>query len=242
MTTKKETRPVKGFDVVDLRGFGELFINQNSELGGEESLEIEADETLLPRLKSRVEGDRLILGLESPGWDLLGWIDWFALPKEAKFTVTMNQVREISVSGSSTVHVGPLKSELLHLVISGSGKMNLDEVECKSLSSMISGSGNIIIEKLNSGAIEMVISGAGEYKLAGKVEKQSIRVSGSGKLLAREMESNTTTIKISGSGFAEVAANETLDVSISGSGEVNYKGNPKITQHISGSGKIVGVS
>jgi hypothetical protein len=242
MTTKKETRLVKGFSVVELRGIGELFIHQNTEPDGEEHLEIEADETLLPRLKNQVDGDRLILGLESPGWDLLGWIDWLTLPKEAKFYVSMNQVREISVSGSSTVHASPLSSELLHLVISGSGKMMIDEVECKSLSSMISGSGNIKIEKIDCGEINMVISGAGEYQLAGKSDKQSIRVSGSGKLLAGELDSEETSIKISGSGFAVVSVNQALDVSISGSGEVQYRGNPKITQHISGSGKIVGIS
>ncbi len=242
MTTIKETRPVEKFNSIELRGFGELFLQQNQEPGQAESLEIEADEALLPKITSQVKNGRLILGLEPPGWNLLGWIDWMTLPKEARFTVNLNQVSELAVSGSGVVKAGPLTTEKLRLTISGSGKMDLEEVTGTAISTVISGSGKMKLEKIQVKSMESMISGAGEYHLAGKADQHVIRVSGSGKILASELETEQTIVKISGSGYASLIVNQSLEVSISGSAEIIYKGNPSITQNVSGSGKVLKAS
>jgi hypothetical protein len=52
---------VSGFTKVELTGVGELTIEQT----GTESLKISAEDNLLPRLTSEVEGDTLILGEKS---------------------------------------------------------------------------------------------------------------------------------------------------------------------------------
>ncbi len=222
MATIKETRSVQGFSVIELRGSGEIFLQQNSDPGASESLEIEADELLLPRLTSQVIGDRLILSWETPGWDFLGWIEWMTMPKTARFSITMNQIKGVSINGSGTLNSGPIQTDQLRLSISGSGKM--------------------VVEKVESELVSTNVSGSGEYILAGKTRKFENRISGSGKVRAGDLETEETLVSISGSGYAAVSASQVLNVNISGSGEVNYKGNPKISQNISGSGKVVSVS
>jgi hypothetical protein len=219
MAMKTETRQVAGFSSIELRGSGEITLQQNPNADGMESLVVEADESVLPRLTSQVKDGRLILNWETPGWDILGWLDWITLPKKARFSITCNQLNSLSMSGSGSLASGELHGETLRISISGSGKVNIEGLEYDQLSGSISGSG--------------------DFDFKGKARKVDIRISGSGKIRAAGLESEETSIHISGSGYAAVNASKALDVSISGSGEVVYQGTPKISQSISGSGKVV---
>jgi hypothetical protein len=227
MAIQTETRDVRGFNSVEMRGFGELIVVQRDieEKPGEEeaesvneSLVIEADESLLPRIFSRVENGRLILGLDTPWWDIMSWIQFLTVSKKARYTVTMSQVNGFTINGSGTVTGENIRSEACHLTISGSGKMTFPGFELETLRSLISGSG--------------------EYHLSGKAERHEARISGSGKIQAAEFVTESTQAIISGSGYAEVNCEDELDVSISGSGEVRYRGEPAVRKSVSGSGKV----
>jgi hypothetical protein len=64
MAIKSEERSVGDFHAIDMRGEGTLIINQISKEMGQEQLVIEADESILPRLRSRIKEGRLILGFD----------------------------------------------------------------------------------------------------------------------------------------------------------------------------------
>ena len=55
-----ESRDVSGFDEVELRGVGNLSIRQT----GSESLSVEAEEDVLPKIRTEVVNNRLIIGPE----------------------------------------------------------------------------------------------------------------------------------------------------------------------------------
>jgi len=65
MGRTSETRLIQGIHGVDLTGFGELTITQ----GTEEALVIEAEESMLPLVKTQVDGGVLVIRV-IPGW---GW-------------------------------------------------------------------------------------------------------------------------------------------------------------------------
>jgi carbon monoxide dehydrogenase subunit G len=218
MTIITQEREVQDFSTVELRGSGSLMVEQNPEPGLPEKLVVEADDSLIERLTSKVVDGKLILSWETPGWNLVGWIEWMVMPKTARFRVTMNQVNSLVINGSGTVDAANIRSDNLSILISGSGKINLPDVDCKTLSSTISGSG--------------------EMNYSGKVVENSIRISGSGKVRAADLQTEQTKVNISGSGNIEVAAEKALDVRISGSGSVRYRGQPKVSQSISGSGSV----
>jgi hypothetical protein len=218
MAIISQEREVQNFSSVEVRGSGSLIIEQNPEPGLPEKLVVEADDSLISRLTSKVVDGKLILTWETPGWNLVGWIEWMVLPKTARFHVTMNQVSGLAINGSGSVDAKSIQSDSLSILISGSGKINLQDIDCKVLGSTISGSG--------------------EMNYSGKALENNMRISGSGKVRAADLQTEQTKVNISGSGNIEVAAEKALDVHISGSGSVRYRGQPKVTQSISGSGSV----
>ncbi len=219
MATKSESRSVRDFTEVEMQGYGDLFVeqNKNAEIEG---LTIEADENILPRIKSEVRGNRLVLGYAVDWWDWLYWIDWLFNPnKKVVFHLTMKRVNGAAISGSGKLTSNHIETDSCRLKISGSGKVQIGEIQAQSL--------------------ETNISGSGDVELAGQAPQHAIHISGSGRIKALDLRTQCTSAHISGSGSAQVDARESLDVHISGSGSIRYTGQPKISEHISGSGRIV---
>jgi hypothetical protein len=218
MTLASESRDVRNFNAVTVSGMGDLRVEQNSDPAQPEMLLIEADQAALPHIRSEVRGERLVLRLEWEWWNPARWIDWLFMDKTVRYTVRLNRVRGLAISGAGSVSGSSLKTERCELSVSGSGRFVLDDLQATELESRISGSGDI--------------------SLSGAAGPHSIRISGSGRVRALDLETQTTQVRISGSGRAEVQAKETLEVSISGSGDVRYLGSPQVTQHISGAGRV----
>ena len=73
MAIKSETRPVSGFDRLSVRYYGDVVLEQ----GDTEGLVIEADEELLPRIKSEVREGQLTIGFDVQWWEWL--TEWMKL-------------------------------------------------------------------------------------------------------------------------------------------------------------------
>lgn len=204
-----EPRNVRDFKRVSLSGSGQLIITQ----GNEESLTVEAEDNIMPRIKSGVKGETLSLGYEPDSW-------WKRVRPTRPITF---KLRVIDITEAN---------------LSGSGRISASNIKTKDLEIDISGSGNAVIDRLVAEGLAVKLSGSGKFTLSGRVKKQEIRISGSGKYQAPELESQTARIRISGSGKALVRASQRLDVKISGSAKVSYYGNPRLTTDISGSGSV----
>ena len=199
------TRAVSQFDRVSVSGSGHLSIVQ----GDQESLTIEADDNLLPLIKSEVASRGLKIGPEN-----------------------------VNLSPTRTIHyVLQLKSlEALHL--SGSLEAEAQSIKTDQLLITISGSGKIQVASLDTSELNVHVSGSGDIQLAGKVNRQTIQISGSGNYRAGNCESQTTAGHISGAGDATVWARLELQAHVSGSGDIKYYGSPQLDTHVSGSGSV----
>ncbi|WP_346318261.1 head GIN domain-containing protein [Chitinophaga sp. YIM B06452] len=205
---KKETRPVKGaFSEISSSGKYKLLLKQ----GNTHSIEIEADENILPYLETEIEDNELKLQSKkgynvSPSQPITVWI-------------TLASLKEMNVSGQAEItSEGAIKGSSLEANFSGKvdAKLNLD------------------YDKL-----EVSMSGSGKMKLNGRANAAEVNISGSGELDAPEMQSQKMELAISGSGNASVNVSEKLEVAISGSGNVKYRGNPtSVEQAVSGKGKV----
>ena len=196
--------------------YGDVVLEQ----GDTEGLVIEADEELLPRIKSEVRDGTLTVGFDVEWWEWLA--EWMKLSKlgdkKIRYTINIRQIRGISLSGSVNLQAAQIKSEDCSISISGSGKVQIDQFEGGKLANTISGSGTI--------------------ELAGSAQRHTLRVSGSGTIKAADFVTQEAEIHISGSAKAFVKVAATIDVHISGSGDVQYLGQPQIRQHITGVGRI----
>ena len=216
MARLTETRDVSDFTQIVIEGFGDAEVTQTEA----ESLEVEADEALLERLKAEVRDGRLILGLDLEWWEWLTyWATWMSISdKRVRYRISLKTFEGAEIKGSGSVVTGPVSGESCRLSISGSGKMTFERLETIGLQTHIAGSGNI--------------------KLAGQAGRHEIHISGSGDVIAPDLDTKETEVQIAGAGKAVVHAEDSLDVHISGSGDVRYAGDPKLSQSIAGSGSV----
>jgi len=205
---KTEERAVSDFNKISFSGVGNLIIEQ----GDKETLKIEAEDNIVPKIQTRVDDRTLKIDYE---WN---WFSFSFHPsKPINIYVTVKDLQKIEGSGATTIKSQSIKTANLEIKGSGAAKAEL----------------SVEVQQLNS-----EISGAGNFVLSGKADTQKIEISGAGKYEAKNLLSKNANIQVSGAGLAEVNAQEKLNVEVSGAGKVSYLGNPQITQNISGAGKV----
>ncbi len=209
MAVVTEKREVRDFNQIALQGIGQILLVQ----GDQESLAIEAEQDLLPKLKSEVEGGKLVLGWKS-------WLDNVLSFGHGKiiFHVGMKRVNGVSISGAGSL---------------GAQQIQTDRCELR-----VSGSGELAVEQLTAQGLDLHISGTGHATLGGKADTVNVHISGAGHVQAAGLAAQEADVHISGSGDLELAVATKLNVTISGSGDVKYVGQPNVTQHITGVGRV----
>lgn len=199
-----ESRSVRDFHAVDLDIAGDVEVRV-----GDYNVEVQAQQNLLPLLKTVSENGRLRIFFDES----------VSYSENLKIVVTAPTFDGFSVGGSGEIRVvSPLEGD----------KMVVD----------IGGSGNVILSQGNFNDLRCSISGSGEIELAGKVNNAQVDVSGSGEVRAKNMEFNSLDTEISGSGVVSANVIQSLKANVSGSGDVRYLGNPTLETNVSGSGEV----
>ncbi len=135
---------------------------------------------------------------------------------------------------------------LTEAALSGSGNLTLsDSINTSSLTISLNGSGKIEGENLKCKDLIVNVSGSGSAIVAGSSEKSSLKLNGSGKILAEDMlsslSSNNTVV---GSGHLILKGNtfvEEMHMILQGSGKMDIKGINcgNLNAELQGSGNIV---
>jgi hypothetical protein len=218
-----ETRQLVSFDRVENDGTFNVYIRQDSIF----SATVEAESNLIPHIRTRVNGNTLIIDTREnlrPNFPM-------------NVYVTTPILQGAYLNGSGTVVCDSLDTEYLEMVLSGSGSMS-GYANTNSLATRISGSGNISIEAYTN-TCSATISGSGDMDLLGETLNGNFSISGSGNIRSYNFQQKECISKISGSGNMYLNVSELLDVTISGSGSVYYIGDPSITVRITGSGQVI---
>ena len=210
--TKKETRTVTEYTSLSSHGS----INVEISYGNSNTVQIEADENLLPYIETKVENGKLTVGSKKN----------VNLKSKSKMIVyvTMNKINSLQLSGSGNINGEG--------AFSNSGKTSIG----------VSGSGNINLKFDSFNELDLAVAGSGnmDLKSKGSTTNISAAISGSGNIDCSEVSTNDVDAKISGSGNVKVFASHAIDAKISGSGNVFYKGNASdISSKIAGSGKVL---
>ncbi|MDP3066115.1 MAG: head GIN domain-containing protein [Methanobacteriaceae archaeon] len=200
-----QTKDIAGVNQISLNGIGTLIIQQ----GNQESLTIQAEDNIVPHIRSNVNVNKLDLSYDT---------NTPTPTKDVKFYLTVKDLNTISLSGAGKVESSGLKTNILTVTTNGVGECNMTGLDLSKL----------IVN----------LSGAGKMFMAGKTSEQTITISGAGEYLARELQSKTTTLTINGAGKGTVNVSTILNAIINGSGEISYLGNPQVSQQINGAGSI----
>ena len=172
----KESRNVRGFEEVELRGVGNLSIEQT----GSESLAVEAGEDILPKIRIEVVNNRLIIG-PKPNTTI-----HTTEPICYKLTVKDLDALEVSgtdrlavtISGAGDVKIGG-EADKQEINILGTSNYRAEDLESKEVKMGIVGSGSAIVDV--SEQVDARISGIGSVEYIGdRTVKQE--VSGAGRV------------------------------------------------------------
>ncbi len=206
---KKETRKVEAFNEISLSIPANLYLTQ----GATNEVIIEADEDMLQKIETEVDGSELVIKFEK-------WYDYKGIGSINVY-ITIKDIKKLSVAGSGDI-------------------IAKSAIKTEGLGFNISGSGSILINDLDTKEVTAIITGSGDVKVQGKSKAQEldVTVTGSGDFEAQNLEFNEAELNITGSGSIYAFVSGELDAVITGSGKIYYKGKPLINANITGSGKI----
>lgn len=185
--TTSESRDVSGFEEVELKAIGDLYIQQ----GDSESLTVEAEEDVLPKIRTKVKNNRLIIA-----------------PK-----------RNTSINTTEPINYELTLKDLTGLEVSGSGDVQAEDISTDELAVTINGTGDVEISgKADSQNVE--ISGSGDYTAEDLESKQAkVDVGGTGSAIVNV--SDELDARVSGTGSVEYIGDPTVNQNVSGTGEVS---------------------
>jgi Putative auto-transporter adhesin, head GIN domain len=164
----RESRNVSGFDEVELKGVGHLSIQQT----GSESLTVKAEAGVLPKIRTKVVKDRLIIG-PKPNTTI-------HTTEPISYKVTVKDLNALEVSGTANVDAENISTGELVIAISGTGNVKMSgEADSQQLD--ISGSGNYQAEDLKSKEARIDVGGSGSA-IVNVRDELDADVSGSGSV------------------------------------------------------------
>ncbi len=241
----KETRTVSGFTGIDASSAFDITVTK----GNTESLIIEADDNVMPYVRSEVKQGVLHLYLDN-GQKIKNM-------KTLKASIVMKNLDKVSLSGACKLSSNDLfTSDGFTSNCSGASKLNLN-LNASQLTVKTSGACNIDLKadvtndaKFDmSGSSKMQLdlkatnvrvnsSGASTVDLNGAAKSINVNTSGTSNIKAVDFTVDSATIESSGTCNVSLNVNETLKVSSSGASKVSYKGSPTINVNNSGASKV----
>ena len=203
------TLPVDPFKRISI---GNASVKIEVSQAGQDSVQIEADDNLIDRLKAEVKDGTLRLSFESAG-------EFIRPSQPAQVRVSARDIDKLTLKGQGRVTATAFKTDALELALAGKGELAAGPLDVRSLT--------------------VNLSGVGKCTVTGKADEQAVKLSGIGACANEGLVSRTGRVVLSGVGRAEVDVREKLDITISGIGNVTYHGEPEVTRAISGVGAAV---
>ena len=188
----REDRNISGFTKLEVSGGFEIVLTQ----GNNESLTIEADESILDNIKTRITGNTLEIYTK-------GTIRNYRV---MRVYITFKQLESIEISGAVKVTADQsLQFDRLDLDVSGACTIEFD---------------------MEADRLDLDLSGASKLILSGYANYLDADCSGASKLMLAGLKTKRVSFESSGASTAEFWVTESLDVESSGASNVRYKGNP----------------
>lgn len=205
-----ESRGLAPFQAIVVEGAIDLDVRQ----GSTPTVQVRADDNLLPLLQTEVQGT---------GTDATLHVRWqrgaqIHTRSKVVVSVVMPSLSAVSLAGAGDVHLQSFQTPALKLVLSGSGDARLDDLQTADLSIRLSGSGDVTASG-RATVLALSLAGSGDVKLAA-------------------LKADDVTLRMAGSGDAAVHAERSLDVRMAGSGDVVYSGAAALKSRIAGSGSV----
>lgn len=182
----KEKRDITGFNSVSVSGVFNIEIVS----GRDFSVEVEADDNLLPIITTEVNNGVLKISSEGRIRSINKMLVRISAPDIEKVRssgvakVSVEEIKnssfELSTSGASKVSLSGSTAEL-KIDVSGAGKVEAENLSAQNASVRTSGAGKINVNVSES--LDAKVSGAGTIRYSGSPKNVNERKSGAGKIM-----------------------------------------------------------
>ena len=203
-----ERRDVSNFHSIEISYPARVLVKQ----GSEESLQIEAEDNLLPDLQTQVRNNTLEI---------------FYKTKNGKH-VNPTKMPIITI----------VVKDLASVDFTSAGELTIDNLKTDTLDVSLSGAGNLKLNKIVAKALGVNLSGAGSMSASGTSDDLNLNISGFGDFKGADLRNKEARVDISGAGSATVWVDNNLNAQISGAGSISYYGSASVTKQVSGVGGI----
>lgn len=208
--TLTQSRPVSGFDAVELDTIGTLTITQ----GKTESMTVTAEPAVVAAITTTVTGRKLTIGIR-PGTSV-------TTNQPVTYNVIVKDLKAVTLAGAGDAVASNIKADDLTVELKGSGSIKLDTLTAQNLRVSLSGAGS----GQASGHVaqeDITISGSGAFDGRDLTSGEAtIRISGAGSATVRVQ--HHLDVRITGSGAVQYLGNPTISQSITGSGQIQRIG------------------
>lgn len=143
-----ENRSIEPFSEINTNGPFTISLTCSSK---KESLDITADNNIIPLIKTLVKDSTLFIFVTKP----------LSSENEIKLTIAAKSINKLKVNGSTNLNASNVSTKVLTLNSEGSGDITLSG-NAKDFSLLISGSGTADTEKLLTENTRLEIDGSGE--------------------------------------------------------------------------------
>jgi len=201
----KETRAVPSFNEIDVSGAFHIYLKQ----GDREEVVLEADDNIMPLIKTTVVGGTLRIGIDQP----------IRHVTVLKAYITVKELKGMDISGAVDLET-------------------VNQITVPELSIDASGASDSKME-IAVGRLKLDCSGASKFRFTGTATTVDMELSGASDIFAFELLAENYNVDISGAGDARINVSKRIRAEISGAGSIRYKGSPtEIDQSVSGAGSI----
>lgn len=163
---KTQTRNIENFDRLEVGGVFSVKV----EIGKEASLKIQAEENLLPLIKTNVVDGTLIIETKKG----------LNPRREIKILITTPNLNYVEVSGANSLQIFNIDEDVFEVNLSGAGSIYL-KGKVEKFYADLSGAGSIDSKDLIANVVEISVSGAASADVFAK-ERIDASVSGVGSI------------------------------------------------------------
>ncbi len=201
---------VTDFEKIDVTGPYIVIVETGRGPGARATGSVEA----LERLSVEIQGRTLRIKPSQNAWG--GWPG--AQAKTPTIKVTVPLLREAALSGSGSLTISKMRSQVIRLGVVGSGKLVVTALETDKLFATLLGSGIVT--------------------LAGKAGTGLLSSEGTGNIVATPLTVQALEVKSSSAGTVQVTGGRTAKITSTGAGEVSVAGDPACSVQSSGAGQV----
>jgi hypothetical protein len=186
-------RGLSGFSKIELKGALDADIREGKGF----SVELRADADDLPRIKTHVEGDTLVIETEEHhGWHSRD---------DISATITLPHFAGLLLSGAGNVKIAGVHAQAVTLDLRGAGDVQFAG-EAKRVAVKLKGAGSVTFAPGHAQALDIQLSGAGDIK-------------------AKALVARDVSVDLRGTGSVELTADGgALDLGMHGIGSIRWYG------------------